>query len=251
MRGRAGKSLVVLAALTLPTQFGCPAPPDNKIVQLDPYTGDTPTPIKKPRQPYRPPNDYSMTPIPVQPRWPSNPMPEPTPTPVKVSGTSEPGWMPRQGISDRWRYIVIHHSADDKSTPAGMASWHKQRGWDGLGYHFVIGNGIGYGDGQVFVGERWPKQMHGAHCKTPGNEYNDHGIGICLIGDLDSHPPTAKQIRSLTNLVSYLSTQCGIPKGRVTTHGGVTHKTACPGKYFQLQTVLRNMTGGTITASSK
>jgi len=251
VRGRAGKLLVTAAALILPTQFGCPAP-ENKIAQLDPYTGDRPRPIQKQRQPYIPKNDYSMRPIPVQHRWPTNPMPAPTPAPAppKYAG-GEPGWMPKKGISERWRHIVIHHSADDKSTPAGMAAWHIQRGWDGLGYHFVIGNGVGYADGQVFVGERWPKQMHGAHCKTPGNEYNEHGIGICLIGDFDNHPPTGKQMQALARLVSYLSNQCGIPKSRINTHGGVTHKTACPGKYFNLQTVLRNVSTGPVTAGSK
>jgi len=251
VRGRAANLVVSLTAMLL-VLVGC-NPPQNKIAQLDPYTGDSPAPIKKLRQPYRPPNDYSMREIPTQHRWPSNPMPAPAapPAATRVAGSGEAGWMPRQGISDRWRHIVIHHSADDKSTPAGMAAWHKQRGWDGLGYHFVIGNGVGYGDGQVFVGERWPKQMHGAHCKTPGNEYNDHGIGICLIGDLDSHPPTGNQMRALTRLVSYLSNQCGIPKSRIQTHGGVTHKTACPGKYFSLQTVLRNVSTGPVTAGSK
>ncbi len=123
-----------------------------------------------------------------------------------------------------------------------MRDWHvRGRGWDELGYHFVIGNGVGYGDGKVYVGARWTKQMHGAHCKTPNNYYNDHGIGICLIGNLDSHTPTQKQMQSLSRLVSFLSSKCDIPQSKVNTHGGVTHKTACPGKHFSLQSLLRQL----------
>jgi len=152
------------------------------------------------------------------------------------------GWMPPGGISNRWECIVVHHSGSDRSTPQGMKEWHtKGRGWDDLGYHFVIGNGGGYGDGQVFVGGRWQKQMHGAHCKTPGNHYNDHGIGICLIGDLDAHGPTRKQVAALARLSSFLAQQCGIPQSHVLTHGGITHKTACPGRYFSLGPVLKQM----------
>jgi hypothetical protein len=122
-----------------------------------------------------------------------------------------------------------------------MRSWHLQRGWDELGYHFVVGNGVGYPDGEVFVGQRWVKQMHGAHCKVPNNYYNEHGIGICLIGNLDAHGPTKKQMQALARLVSFLTSRCGIPQSKIFTHGGVTHKTACPGKFFSLPALQRQL----------
>jgi hypothetical protein len=160
--------------------------------------------------------------------------------------------VPSRGISKRWECIVIHHSGSDKSTPQGMRDWHVNgRGWDGLGYHFVIGNGIGYPDGQVFVGERWAQQRHGAHCKTPGNHYNDHGIGICLIGNFNAHPPTAKQVKALARLASFLSDRCGFPRSKILTHGGVTNKTECPGSQFSLSPVLRQMSDNSVWASSE
>ena len=238
---------VVAGLFLLSGAVGC-QPPANKIAEIPPYAGDRPAPIQRLRDPYRPQQ--------MQPYYPPQTRPviaQPTPRPHDAPMTGvEPGWMPRGGISDRWRYIVVHHSADDRSTPQGMADWHvKGRGWDALGYHFVIGNGVGYGDGQVYIGERWPKQMHGAHCKTPSNDYNDHGIGICLIGDLDRHPPSAKQVRSLARLLAFLSNQAGIPKSHILTHGGVTHKTKCPGKYFSLQNVIKQMPTPTVTAGPK
>ena len=84
-----------------------------------------------------------------------------------------------------WRHVVIHHSASSKGNAATFDTFHRtHRGWDELGYHFVIDNGRGGPDGRVEIGPRWTKQKHGAHTgQTPDNEYNEHGIGICLVGD--------------------------------------------------------------------
>ncbi len=68
---------------------------------------------------------------------------------------------------DRWTGIVIHHLG----APAGDAeSIHRQHvgfGYQGLGYHFLIGNGNGLGDGVVHVGYRWNQQLPGAHTVGP------------------------------------------------------------------------------------
>src|SRR5438270_9583625 len=53
---------------------------------------------------------------------------------------SEPEWFPPHS-SDRWTCIVIHHSASEEGGADRFDEWHRQRGWDELGYHFVIGNG--------------------------------------------------------------------------------------------------------------
>lgn len=227
MAKRLSGIVLVLALFT-----GCAQQAQTRIVELDPYVG--PRPIQM--EPLRPP--VVQRPPEVLPDRPA---------------TADGGWIPPRGISNRWQCIVIHHSASDKSTPQSMADYHvKTRGWDALGYHFVIGNGVGYGDGRVFVGERWSRQMHGAHCKTPGNHFNEHGIGICLIGDLDDHAPSRAQVESLARLIAFLQVQCGIPKNKIHTHGGVTGKTACPGRNFSLSAVLKKVSAAeTMSASSK
>jgi hypothetical protein len=222
-RIRLGISAVLL---TLP-MVGCQQPEERRIAQLEPYLGGRPGPLR--------PLDKPLAQRP-RPRAP-------------VGG--EAGWVPRGGINNRWKCIVIHHSASDKSTPAGMRDWHMRgRGWDELGYHFVIGNGVRYPDGKVFVGNRWAKQMHGAHCKTKDGFYNQHGIGICLIGDFEHKQPTRAQTRSLAKLMSFLSAKCGIPRNKILTHGGVTHQTACPGRHFKLSPVLQEMSTQTASAAS-
>ncbi len=152
-----------------------------------------------------------------------------------------PDWRPRGGISGRWRCIVIHHSASTSGGARRFDREHKDRGWDGLGYHFVIGNGTETPSGRVEVGQRWREQKHGAHCKTPDAFYNQHGIGICLVGNFELSRASGAQMDSLARLVSFLLEECGIPVQNVYTHGGVTGKTLCPGRHFSLAELRRNL----------
>jgi N-acetyl-anhydromuramyl-L-alanine amidase AmpD len=150
------------------------------------------------------------------------------------------GWVPPVK-SDRWECIVIHHSATDFGGARRFDKGHKNKGWDDLGYHFVIGNGSDTRDGTVEVGPRWKEQRHGAHCRSPEDYYNEHGIGICLVGNFDEEKPTAAQTRSLTKLVRFLSKKYDIPPNKIFTHGGVTHQTKCPGKHFDLKALRKSV----------
>jgi len=143
-------------------------------------------------------------------------------------------WIPH--VADNsWEAIVVHHSASDVGGAKTFDVAHRARGWDELGYHFVIGNGTTTPDGYVEVGSRWKKQKHGAHCKTPTNFYNDFGIGICLVGDFDQSRPTQAQIESLHRLIAYLSQRYHISSSHIYGHREArgTH-TNCPGKYFPM-----------------
>jgi len=142
--------------------------------------------------------------------------------------TADPRWDVQ--ITREWRHIVVHHSASNVGSAAIFDRAHRERGWDGLGYHFVIGNGSASGDGQVEVGYRWSKQIQGAHA---GNaEYNQHGIGICLVGDFENGgTPSPAQMASLRKLVRFLQVKTGIPTSEVIGHGNVPGKsTQCPGR---------------------
>ncbi len=158
----------------------------------------------------------------------------PAPTMPAPSGrmTGPRDWTPSVAARP-WRWIVIHHSA----TPTGSASqfdrMHKEKGWDELGYHFVIGNGNGSGNGQVEVGGRWRTQKWGAHAKTADNRYNDYGIGICLVGNFDVERPSAAQLASLAKLVAFLEKTYRISGDRVIGHGD-TKATECPGRYMNV-----------------
>ncbi len=139
-----------------------------------------------------------------------------------------------------WRQIVIHHSATNGGDAHAFDTYHREkRKWaNGLAYHFVIGNGSGSKDGEIEVGERWTKQIHGAH--TANMDTNRIAIGICLVGNFEEeHVPTQNQMKSLISLINYLSNRYHIPKSNVIGHNQVTQKsTACPGKHFPFQTLL-------------
>ena len=58
---------------------------------------------------------------------------------------------------------MIHHSAGSSGSAAQFHCYHLSKGRQGLGYHFVIGNGAKTGDGEIEVGFRWTEQIAGAH----------------------------------------------------------------------------------------
>lgn len=80
--------------------------------------------------------------------------------------------------------IIIHCSATrvgQDLRAKDIDRMHKQRGFNQIGYNFVIDL-----DGLVENGR--PLSLDGAHCNTKGfsaESYNKHSIGICYIGGLD------------------------------------------------------------------
>lgn len=123
--------------------------------------------------------------------------------------------------------IVIHCSA----TPEGkhfsakdIDSWHRARGFNCIGYHFVIGL-----DGNVEPGRNIDHV--GAHCTQ--KSMNRVSVGICYIGGVASDGKTPKDTRTpaqrvaLKSLVARLMKQYNIPEVRVFGHRDFAPK-ACP-----------------------
>jgi LysM repeat protein len=132
----------------------------------------------------------------------------------------------------RWRYIIIHHSATRTGNAAIFDSHHRRLGMTyGLAYHFVIGNGTGSGDGEIEVGGRWKRQLHGGHVRS--RQMNEIAIGICLVGDFNKTYPTRRQMENLVPLVQYLMNRYNVPKKKVVGHRDV-QSTDCPGKNLSL-----------------
>ncbi|NUO10126.1 MAG: N-acetylmuramoyl-L-alanine amidase [Candidatus Brocadia sp.] len=138
-----------------------------------------------------------------------------------------------------WRYIVIHHSASVSGSAAEFDRYHRgKKGWEnGLGYHFVIGNGNGTPDGKIEIGNRWVTQIDGAHAGV--EEYNHYGIGICLVGNFNESSPTAAQMAALSTLVEYLQDRCHISSENVIMHRHC-RQTDCPGRNFPYYKLLAN-----------
>jgi N-acetylmuramoyl-L-alanine amidase len=70
--------------------------------------------------------------------------------------------------------IVIHCTASPNGKPVSIETiraWHKARGFNDVGYHYVINV-----DGNVMNGR--PEEIAGAHAKG----FNLHSIGVSLVG---------------------------------------------------------------------
>jgi hypothetical protein len=156
---------------------------------------------------------------------------------------SDPAW--RVPLRRAWKGILIHHSATPSGNLAEFDKHHRQvNGWLMVGYDFIICNGDGGADGLVETTGRWKQQIQGAHAGVGLKEYNDHWVGICLVGDFNDGKPTPRQMASLRRLVRYLQARCGIPDANVRTHRDV-RDTECPGRRFPTREVLGGRPLGT------
>jgi hypothetical protein len=134
---------------------------------------------------------------------------------------------------DRWAGIVIHHLGLPGADAERVHRLHLGYGYQGLGYHFLIGNGNGLGDGTIHVGYRWNEQLPGAHVAGPAGEaHNLTSIGVCLIGNGDRRPFTDRQMRSLVTLVRRLQRELNLPTAAVHLHRELAPEVTSPGRFF-------------------
>ena len=157
----------------------------------------------------------------------------PSPAEPRPAARIENPWQPAVAARD-WTSIVIHHTATDQGSVESIHEAHLAREWLGIGYHFVIGNGNGMPDGEIAPTFRWREQLHGAHAGA--EEYNQHGIGIALVGNFEKQPPTPAQLASIKRLVAVLKSEYHIDGEHVIGHREVK-PTACPGKLFPIDEV--------------
>jgi hypothetical protein len=168
------------------------------------------------------------------------------PLPGVVTNTPRPGtnlWKPTVAARD-WKHIVIHHTATKSGSVESIHVAHLKKKdkdgnpWLGIGYHFVIGNGDGMPDGAIEPTFRWRTQIQGAHAGSTNKDYNERGIGICLVGDFEKTPPTPAQRKSVKLLVQTLRAEYKVPATSVVGHKDIrASATACPGKLFPMAEV--------------
>ena len=118
--------------------------------------------------------------------------------------------------------IIIHCTAtiDGKDFRAkDIDKWHKQRGWKGIGYHYVVDL-----DGTIEKGR--PESEIGAH--TVG--HNRYSIGVVYVGGLDKNGKpkdtrTEEQKEALLEILRQLLSK--YPKATIHGHNEFAKK-ACP-----------------------
>jgi len=128
--------------------------------------------------------------------------------------------------------IIIHCAATPPHWMAGSSTvaqmkeidrWHKDRGWSGIGYHYVIGR-----DGTVVKGRHLNKT--GAHTKG----HNTGSVGVCLVGgkggvrtDKFADHFTPEQELALKALISDLCEKYPAIK-HIKGHNDYTNLKGCP-----------------------
>ena len=131
---------------------------------------------------------------------------------------------------DKWegpdrsvRLLIIHCSATlpgQRVSVHDIDRWHRQRGFDCIGYHFYITV-----DGTIWTGR--PLSQVGAHCKG----YNAHSIGICYEGGLDEEgrPCDTRTLMQKAALVALINKLREIyPAADVVGHNDLDLSKACP-----------------------
>lgn len=114
------------------------------------------------------------------------------------------------------RYIFFHTAAFDgrNADAKEIDRWHRQRGWSGIGYNYVIidDRHDTLADGEVENGrdeDRIPAHVLGV---------NRPSIGICCVGHGDRRDFTDRQKKSLARLVAQLCRKYRVPVDNVLGH---------------------------------
>jgi len=113
--------------------------------------------------------------------------------------------------------VIIHQSASNNSSHDDInviRSWHKERGFNDVGYHYFIKK-----NGEVQIGRS--EESVGAHCKG----HNFDSIGICLSGLGEK---TTDQLDSLEVLLIDICSRHDLEKKDILGHKDLA-ATECPG----------------------
>lgn len=124
--------------------------------------------------------------------------------------------------------IILHNADASKCSAQDIHRWHKERGWAGMGYHFLVRK-----DGTIERGR--PENTVGAHATG----CNSDSIGICFEGAFMTERMGQVQISAGKELIAYLKSKYGISK--VQKHKDV-NPTNCPGVNFPFEAIVNGET---------
>jgi len=119
--------------------------------------------------------------------------------------------------------IIVHCSAvrpGQRSSAKDINGWHLDKGWNGIGYHYVVRR-----DGSIEPGR--PLEEVGAHCVG----HNSHSIGVCYEGGLNElgeevDTRTPEQKVTLRKLLEELHQR--FPKALIVGHHDLNPGKNCP-----------------------
>lgn len=113
--------------------------------------------------------------------------------------------------------VIFHHSLSPDIGVATIRKWHLARGFNDVGYHYVI-----RADGEIEHGR--DPMIVGAHAKGK----NRDSIGVCLAGDFRTMRPTAEQFKSCGALYAKSCRKHGKDL-KIEFHRTLKETNPCPG----------------------
>ena len=118
----------------------------------------------------------------------------------------------------KWRNIVVHSAPSPDSLLA-------------RGCHFLVHPASGGRGAYVTATRRWDRQADGRHIRAAGYDFNRSSIGVALIGEFSSQPPSRSQFDVVVALVRQLCRRGEISSDRVYV-ASVHLGKATPGRAF-------------------
>ena len=129
--------------------------------------------------------------------------------------------------------IICHNADASNCSIYDIDRWHKNNGWAGCGYHFLVRK-----DGSIYRGR--PENKLGAH--TSNN--NTGSLGICFEGKYNTETMPEAQLKAGQELIAYLLNKYGLTKANVYKHKDF-NATDCPGHNFPWDKLINDLGAGT------
>ena len=103
---------------------------------------------------------------------------------------------------ERWRSVEVYFSGSAAGNIEQLASLYGLADKEDLNCHFLVCNGAGGGNGQIFATAKWQRQWS----IIPNSTWNgpSQTIRICVIADGTNTPPTEYQIQRTYTLIEKL-----------------------------------------------
>ena len=137
-------------------------------------------------------------------------------------------------------YIIVHHTERNNDFPFFVKLRHKfLRGWEDIGYHYLIGNTRPFSkNGKLYSGRS--EKFEGAHALG----YNGNSLSVCLIGNFDKKIPSEEQFETLFSLLEEKIRQYDIPIENVRGHSELPNvDKSCPGRLVNMDYVRAVLSG--------
>jgi hypothetical protein len=129
--------------------------------------------------------------------------------------------------------IFTHHSASNFGSAKLIDLWHKERGYTGIGYHYVVLNGFPTSESyknKIFNNELLGFIDKGRDLNEIGSHvagHNKDSIGVCLVHD--NMPYIETQLESYRMLAATLANYFKVPIENIKGHYEVDkNKPLCP-----------------------